>query len=130
MCISIQPFTQYFFEAILGAITFKAHRHLGIFPICPRRASQALSGQMGSIAARLYSGLSKDVQSAQAWTLAEPLKRYSQTYPEAIPLLMLVVLWVIVLLEGKPLPLSEDMSILEQVFIQVSVHGCIHIFRC
>jgi hypothetical protein len=51
---------------------------------------------------------------------------HSETCPEATP--ALCWLWVVVLLDGEPLPQSEVLSILEQVFIKdLSVLCAVHL---
>jgi hypothetical protein len=46
----------------------------GVSPILPCRSSQALSGWIGSIAAQLFSSLSRDLNRVQVRALAGPLK--------------------------------------------------------
>ena len=74
-----------------------------------------------SIAAQTFSGLSRDVRSGSSlgsgWAIQGQLLRCFG-----------YVLRVVVLLEGEPLPLSEVLNILEQVFIKdLSVLCSVHL---
>ena len=53
----------------------------------------------------------------QVWGLAGPLKDILSLVPKPFLCCLSCVLRVIVLLEGEPLPQSEVLSALEQVFI-------------
>ena len=74
---------------------------------------------MGSIAAQLFSGLSRDVGSGSSPALAGPLEDIQRLVPK--PLLRClgwVLFRVMVQLEGEPSPQSDVLSGLEQVFIK------------
>ena len=83
-----RPFTQYFVERPLAAITDSslleydatslAHLYLGSF---------SLSGWIGSIAAQLLSGLSRDVQSGSSPGTGWVTQGHSDTCPKATPAL-------------------------------------------
>ena len=88
----------------------------GVSPILLFRSPQDFSGWMGSIAAQLFSGLSRDVQSGSSPGSGWATQGHSETCPEATP--VLCWLCVVVLLEGEPSPQSELLSALEQVFIK------------
>ena len=88
----------------------------GVSPILLCRSSQTLSGWMGSVAAQIFSGLSRDVWSGSA--LAGPLRDIQRLVPKPLLRCLGCVLRVVVLLEGEPLSQSEVLSTLEQVFIQ------------
>ena len=70
---------------------------------------------MWSVAAQLFSGLSRDVQ---VWVVAGPLKDIQRLVPKPLLRCLGCVLRVVVLLEGEPSPQSEVLSDLEQVFIK------------
>ena len=70
---------------------------------------------MGSVAAQLFSGLSRDVQVR---ALAGPLKDIQRLVPKPFLHCLDCMLSVIVLLEGETSPQSEVLSALEQVFIK------------
>ena len=73
---------------------------------------------MGSVAARLFSGLSEMFDRVQVRALAGPLLHC-----------LGCVLRVVVLLEGEPSPQSEVLSALEQDFIKnLSVLCSVHLF--
>ena len=99
----------------------------GIYPILLCRSSQALSGWMGSEAAQLFSGfLQICLIKVQVRAPPGPLKDIQR-------LVLLhrlgCVLRVVVLLEGEPLPQSEVLSALKQVFIKdPSVHCAIQLY--
>ena len=102
----------------------------GVSPILLCRSSQALSGWMGSFAAQLFSGLSRDVSSGSSPGLAGPLKDIQRLVPKPLLCCIGCVLRVVVLLEGKPSPHSEVLSTVEQVFIKdlsilCSIHNCL-----
>ena len=59
----------------------------GVSPIVLCRSSQALSGWMGSIAAQLFSGLSRDVYSGSSLGCGWASQGHSETCPEATPAL-------------------------------------------
>ena len=65
---------------------------------------------MGSVAAQLFSGLSREE--------AGPLKDIQGLVLKPLLRRLGCVLRVVVLFEGEPLPQSEVMSALEQVFIK------------
>ena len=86
-----------------------------------------MSGWIGSIAAQLFSGLSRDVQSGSSPHLAGPLKDIQRLVLKPQLCCLGCVLRVFVLLEGEPLHQSEVLSGLEQVFIKdLSVHCGVH----
>jgi hypothetical protein len=61
-------------------------------------------------------------------SLAEPLKDIQRLVPKPLLYCLGCVLRVIVLLEGEPLPQSEVLSALEQIFIKdLSVLCSIHL---
>ena len=109
----------------------------GVSPILLCRSSQALSGWMGSIAAQLFSGLSRDVRSGSSPGCGWVTQGHSETFPKPLLRCLGCVLRVVVLLEGEHLYHSEVLSALEQVFIKdLSVlcsdlvsHG-LKVFRC
>jgi hypothetical protein len=70
---------------------------------------------MRSVAAQLFSGLSRDVQ---VWALAGPLKDIQRLVPKLLLHCFGCVLRVFVLLKGEHLPQSEVLSALEKVFIK------------
>jgi hypothetical protein len=73
---------------------------------------------MGSVAAQLFSGLSRDVRSGSSPGSGWATQGHSETCPEATSALSFVcVLRVVVLLESESLPQSEVLSALEQIFI-------------
>ena len=89
---------------------------------------------MGSVAAQLFSGLSRDVRSDSSPGSSWATQGHSENvWPTpAIQLLRCIgsVLRVVVLLEGEPSPQSAVLSALEQVFIKdlfvlCSLHLCI-----
>ena len=85
--------------------------HICIFRVSPIllcRSSQALSGWMGSVAAQLFSGLSRDVQVR---ALAGPLKDIQRLVPKPLLGCLGCVLRVVVLMEGEPLPQSEVLTV-------------------
>ena len=59
----------------------------GVSPNIFRRSSQALSGWMGSVAAQLFSGLSKDDRSGSSPGFGWSSQEHSETCPEATPAL-------------------------------------------
>ena len=71
---------------------------------------------MGSFAAQLLSGLSRD--GVQIRALAGPLKDIQKLVPKPLLRCLGCVLRVVVLLEGEPSPQSEVLSTLEQLFIK------------
>ena len=78
---------------------------------------------MRSVAAQLFSGLSRDVRA-----LAGPLKDILRFVSQPLLHYLGCVLRVIVLFEGEPSPHSEVLSALEQVFIKdLSVLCSIHL---
>ena len=83
-----------------------------VSPILLCRFSQAQSGWMASVAAQLFSGWVQDR------ALAGPLKNIQRLVPKPFLCCLCCVLRVVVLLEGEPLPQSEVLSALEQVFIK------------
>ena len=100
----------------------------GVPPIILSRSSQGLSSWIESVAAQLFSGLSRDVQSGQVWALAGPLKDIQRLVVKPLLLCLGSVLRVAVLLEGEPSPQSEALSTLEQVFIKdLSVLCSVHL---
>ena len=62
----------------------------GLHPIPLCRASQALPGWMGSVAAQLFSGLSRDVWSGSCPSSGWATQGHSETCPEATPALSLL----------------------------------------
>ena len=54
----------------------------------------------------------------QVWALAGPLKDIQRLVPKSLLCCLGCVLRVVVLLDGEPLPQSEVLSTLEQVFIK------------
>ena len=72
---------------------------------------------MGSVAAQLFSGLSRD-DRVQGRALAGPLKNIQRLVLKSLLHCLGCVLRVVVLLESEPSPLSEVLSALEQVFIK------------
>ena len=72
--------------------------------------------QVFSIAAQLFSGLSRD--RVQVRALAVPLKDIQRLVPKQNQICIGLVLRVVVLLEGEPSSQSEVLSALEQVFIK------------
>ena len=95
----------------------------GVSPIIFYISSQALLGWMGSVAAQLFSGLSRDVwwgsSPGSGWATQGhwDLSR-SHSCIVLHCLCIVCVLSVIGLLEGEPLPQSEVLSTLEHVFIK------------
>jgi hypothetical protein len=80
---------------------------------------------MGSVAAQLFSGLSKDVQVR---ALAGLLKDIQRLVPKPLLHCLGCVLGVVVLLEGEPSPQSEVMSALELGFFKdLSVLCSVHL---
>jgi hypothetical protein len=73
---------------------------------------------MGSVAAQLFSGLSRDFRSGSSPALDGPLKYIQRLVPKPLLRCLGCVLRVIVLLEGEPLPQSEVLSALEQVSVK------------
>ena len=68
------------------------------------------------------------IDRVQVWALAGPLKDIQRLIPKSLLHCLGCVLRVIVLLEGKPLPQSEVLSTLEQVFIKdLSVLFSVHL---
>jgi hypothetical protein len=59
----------------------------GVSPILLYISSQALSGWMGSVAAQLFSGLSRDVRSCSSAGSGWATQIHSETCPEASPAL-------------------------------------------
>ena len=59
----------------------------GVSPILLCRSSQALSGWIGSTAAQLFSGLSRDVGSSSSPGSGWATQGHSETCPEATPVL-------------------------------------------
>ena len=84
---------------------------------------------MGSVAAQLFLGLSRDVRSGvQVWALAGPLKDIQRLVPKPLLRCLGCVLRGVVLLEDEPAPQSEVLSALEQIFIKdLSVRFSIHL---
>ena len=72
---------------------------------------------MGSVAAQLFSGLSRDVRSGSSSALAWPLKDIQRLVPKLLLRCLGCVLRVVVLLESESSPQSEVLSALEQVLI-------------
>ena len=68
---------------------------------------------MVSVAAQLYSDLSRHVRSGQVRALAGPLKDIQRRVPKPLLRCLGCLLTVVVLLEGEPV-----LSGLEQVFIK------------
>ena len=62
---------------------------------------------MGSFAAQLFSGLSRDVDRGQLWALAGPLKDILRLCRKPLLRCLGCVLRVVVLLEGEAWPKSE-----------------------
>ena len=63
------------------------------------------------------------------WALAGPLKDIHRLVPKPLLYSLGCVLMVVVLLEGEPLPQSEVLSALEQVFIKdLSVLCSVNLF--
>jgi hypothetical protein len=71
-----------------------------------------------SVAAQLFSGLSKDVNLVQVQALTGTLKDIQRLVPKPLLRCLGYVLQVVVLLKGEPSPQSEVLSALEQVFIK------------
>ena len=65
---------------------------------------------MGSVAAQLFSGLSRDVRLGSIRALAGPLKELQRLVPKPLLRCLGCVLRVVVLLEGEPSPQSEVLS--------------------
>ena len=64
----------------------------------------------------------------QVWALAGPLKDMHRLSLKPLLCSLGCVLWVVVMLEGKPSPQSEVQSALEQVFFKdLGVLSCIHL---
>ena len=85
---------------------------------------------MGSVAAQLFLGLSREVRTGSSLGLAVPFKDIQRLVLKSLLLCLGCVLRVCVLLEGKPSPQLEVLSALEQVFIKdlavlCSVHFCL-----
>ena len=59
----------------------------GVFPFLLYRSSQALSGWMRSVAAQIFSGLSRDVRSGSSPGSGWATQGHSETCPEATPAL-------------------------------------------
>ena len=78
----------------------------GVSPILLCRSSQALSGWMGSVAAQLFSGLSRD-QLGSSLGSGWPLKDIQKLVLKPLLRCPGCVLRVVVLLEGEPSPQSE-----------------------
>ena len=70
---------------------------------------------MGSVAAQLFSGLSRD--EVQVQDLARPLKDIQRPVPNQLLRCLGCVLRVVVLLEDESSPQSDVLKALEQVFI-------------
>jgi hypothetical protein len=100
--------TKYFFAPLYISV-------VSFILLC--RSSQELSGWMGSVAAQLFSGLSRDVRSVSS-PVARPLKDNQRLAPKPLLRCLGCVLRVVVLLEGAPLCQTEILSPLEQVFIK------------
>ena len=75
---------------------------------------------MGSVAAQLFSGLSRDVRSGS-------LKNIQRLVQKPLLRCLGCILRVVVLLEGEPFPQSEVLSALEQVFNDLSVLCSVHL---
>ena len=76
---------------------------------------------MGSVAAQLFSGLSRDVQ-------VRALADIQRLVPKPFLCCLGCVLRVVVLLQGEPSPQSDVLSTLEQVFIKdLSVLSSVHL---
>ena len=76
---------------------------------------------MWSVAAQLFSGLSRDVRSGSSPDI-------HRLVPKGLLRSLGCVLRVVVLLEGEPSPRSEVLSTLEQVFIKdLSVLCSVHL---
>ena len=90
----------------------------GVSHVLLCRSSQALSGWMGSIAAQLFSGLSRDVRLGSSSGSGWALKDIQRLVPKLLLHCLGCELRVVVLLEGEPSPQSEVLSSLEQVFIK------------
>ena len=96
-------------------------------PILLCRSSQTLLGWMGSAAAQLFSGLSREVGSGSNPGSGWAPQGHSETCPEVTHCLG-CVLRVVVLLEGEPSPQSEVLSALEQISIKdLSVLCSVHL---
>ena len=67
--------------------TSLAHLYLRSSPILLCRTSQALSGWIGSFAAQLFSGLSRDVRSGSSPGSGGATQGHSETCPEVTPAL-------------------------------------------
>jgi hypothetical protein len=75
-----------------------------------------------------YFQVSRDVR-VQVWALAGPLKDIQRLFPKPLLHCLGCVLRDVVLLEGETSPQSEDLSTLEQVFINnLSILCSIHLF--
>ena len=71
-------------QVLLGMSLQAWHTFIwGVSPILLCRSSQALSGWMVSVAAPLFSGLSRDVQSGSSPGSGWAIRGYSETCPEA-----------------------------------------------
>ena len=81
-----------------------------------QRNSGALSGWMESVAAQLFSGLSRDVRLGSSLGSGWDTQGHSETFSEAT-LGMAVCLGLLSCWEGEPSPQSEVLSALEHVFI-------------
>ena len=91
-------------EGIAGfLISFRVR--VRVSPIFLCRSSQALSGWMGSVAAQLSSGLSRD--RVQVRALAGPLNHIQKLVPKPLLHDLGCVLRIVVLLEGKNSTQSE-----------------------
>ncbi|CDQ96921.1 unnamed protein product [Oncorhynchus mykiss] len=89
-----RPFTRYFVEAPLAPRVFLGTTlqawhtcFWGVSPILLCRSSQALLGWMGSFAAQLFSGLSRDVRSGSSPGSGWATQGHSETCPATTPAL-------------------------------------------
>ena len=95
-----RPFTQHFVEAPLAAVTALSlfgmtlqswHTCVwGVSPILLCRSSQALSGHIGSVAAQLFSGFSRDARSGSSPGSGWTTQAHSETCHEATTALSLL----------------------------------------
>ena len=124
-CSVIQP------RVCLGMTLQASHTCIwGVSPILLCRSSQALSGWMGSVAAQVFSGLFRDVQSGSSPGSGWITQGHSETCPKAPPAMSWLCAQGRCPVEGEPSPQSEFMSALEQVFIKdLSVLCSVHLSR-
>ena len=129
-----RPFTQYFVEAPLAAITASSllgydatslvHLYLGIFS---HSSLQILSSSIRWM--HSYFQVSPEMfDRVQVQALAGPLNDIQRLVPKPLLHCLICVLRDVVLLEGEPSPQSEVLSALEQVFIKdLSVPCSVHL---